>query len=207
MALVASGNGLELLHAKAVPRWAWVVMWTALAAALMFWPRLPGLEATFQVEFGRGYVTAMCVVTGLLPLVSSRGRMFVRLLQWWLPFLLSAVWFVFLGYEGVATGKWALAGLWSPILTADVTLLFFRERLFLSVFFLTAFAGLALGPTVSCFYYDRMDGANFASYGACAESSYQGFAITLWGIGSCCLFLLGRKFANDAWAYTSNPQP
>ena len=174
---------------------------------VLFWPRLPGLEAAFQVEFGRGYATAMCVITGTLPLVSTRGRMFVRLLQWWVPPFLLAVWFIFLGYEGFKGGKWARAGLWSPILIADVVLLMFRERLFLSVFFITAFAGLALGPTVSCFYYDRMDGANFATYGACAASSYKAFAVPMYAVGSCCLFLVGRKFANDAWAYTTNPYP
>ena len=33
------------------------------------------------------------------------------------------------------------------------------------VFFVTMFFCFALGPAVSCLYYDRIDGADFASYG------------------------------------------
>ena len=48
--------------------------------------------------------------------------------------------------------------MWSPIVVVDVTLVMFRERIFLVAFFITAFAGLSLAPAVSCVYYDRING-------------------------------------------------
>jgi len=53
LAIVTSGNGLELLHSKSVPRWSWAIFWTAVAAAIFFFTRFPGLEAWFDTEFGR----------------------------------------------------------------------------------------------------------------------------------------------------------
>ncbi|KAJ1474238.1 hypothetical protein T484DRAFT_1833138, partial [Baffinella frigidus] len=193
LAIVASGNGLELLHSKAVPRWGWVVSWTAISLALFFWPREPGMEASFQREFGRGYISILVGMTGLLPLVSRTGRMFVHLLQWWIPVYMCGLWFAVYGYTAATTGRLATAGFWAPLVPVNIVLLWFRERHFLSGFFIAACLAFAVVPVVSCVHFDTIAAAGYETYSQCAKTTYQATAVILVGAFSACLLLIGRK--------------
>ena len=166
MALATSGNGLELVHSKAVPRWCWLVFWTTAAVAVsIFLPALAGLA-----DFARAY-TILFGAAALLPLASTTGRAFVQHCQWGGPFYFFVMWFGF-AFQGFAAGRWATAGFWGPLFCFDVFLLLFRKRLFLCGVFITLLLGLAVNPPITCVYFDSLRAVQFATYSECVATKY-----------------------------------
>jgi len=196
MALATSGNGMELLHSKAVPRWCWVAFWTAASVAFFFIPALPGLEAWFDLEYSRLTYAIAYGVAALLPLISRSGRVFVHGFQWGGPFYLFQMWVGF-AFDGVTSGHWAVAGFWGPLLFFEAFHLLFRKRLFLSVFFVCGILGLMLHPAVACFHYGSIRASHFATYAECGVTSYTALA-PIYGLFCVfLLFLIGNKCANN----------
>ena len=202
LAILTSGNGLELLYSKAVPRWGWVAFWTAFSAAMFFIPgAATGAESYFDTEFGH-FAYAICFAcTALLTLVSPTGRAFVHLFQWWFPANAVGMWFgVVFEEPPTLTVNWALAGFWGPVMAGWIMCLWFRKKLFLAWFVLTCFLGFALHPALTCVRYETFRCAHFTTYTQCFDAGYENTAPFLYLVGSLGLVLFGRKLANDAWA-------
>ena len=199
MAFATSGNGLELLHSKAVPHWWWAAFWAALAVAMFYIPGVNGVQAWLDTEFGRVIYSIICGITALLPLVSRTGRMFVQMLQWWFPAYAVVLW---LGpaFDAATTGRWALAVVHGLGLLGAVALLMFRKQFFLSGFVIGSLLCFSLSPAVDCVDYETVRSAHFKTFNECAASGYETVAPILWLIGFFVLILIGRKFANDALA-------
>ena len=201
LAIATAGNGLELLCTKAVPRWCWSSFWAAAAASTFFIGVFPGFEAWMEMEIGRfAFITAMAAIA-LLPLVSTSGRMFVRLLQWGLPASSITVWLGF-AFHGFTTGDWTLAGFWLALMCSWFSLLWFRTRLFIRGMFTTGSVAFGLYPAFACIN----DGGTLRfvrsrTLNECLTGNYQALAVTLCLIGAFALILVGREMANNALAW------
>ena len=200
MAIASSGNGLELLHSKAIPHWGLVALWIVFAVGILTFLKVPGLEAWCDSGVRRGALSTFLFITALLPLASRTGRMFAHLLQCWFPVYASGMIAMF-AFEWATTGHWALLPLWATGLGASAALLMFRKRLFLSGFAIAMSLGFALHPAVACVDYATMRPAHFATYPECAAAQYREMAPLLGLIALLFFFLIGRTLANDASAW------
>jgi len=200
LAIFTSGNGLELLHSKAIPHWGWVAFWIGALFPIYFIPVvLPGLEAWMDMQFGRLSFSMPFGILALLMLVSRTGRMFVHLLQRVFP-LCAFAWWVGFSVRGATTGEWSLAALWGAAFTASTLLLWFRTRLFLRGF-ITVFAACAIDPALACIHSDNRGAVHAKTYAECVVAGYQSLAVTLGLDVAVVLFLIGRQLANNAFAW------
>ena len=200
LAIATSGNGLELLCTKAVPRWCWATFWAAGATSSFFISTFPGIEAWMEMEIGRfAFITAMAAIA-LLPLVSTSGRMFVRLLQWGLPASSITVWLGF-AFHGFTTGDWTLAGFWGAFMVSWYSLLWFRTRLFLRGWFTTGCLAFGIYPTFACINDHTHGSVQSRTLNECITANYQALAVMLGLIGAFVIILVGREIANNALAW------
>ena len=153
-----------------------------------------------DVGFARLSFSIAIAIHALISLVSRPGRIFAHLLQLWLPATMFAAWIGF-AFRGATTGDWTLAGFWAVVLSANILVLWFRTRLFLRVWFITLFVAFAMHPTVACIHYATLRAVHFKTYNECVEADYQALAVILSSVGAFILFLIGRQFANDAFAW------
>jgi hypothetical protein len=202
LAMVTSGNGLELVHSKAAQRGGWVAFHLFLVAAMLFIPTFPGLDAWFATEFGRVYCALDFGIIIAVTLVSRTGRMFVHLFQWWLPVHLFGFW-VGIVFGGLTTGNWAFAGVWGAVFSFWVMLAWFRPRFYLAGHFTSGFLAIVLYPLPSCVNYDTMRSTRFETYAECVEATYQDTSMVILSLllGSALLVVLGYKLATDALAW------
>ena len=65
-----------------------------------------------------------------------------------------------------ATGHWALAALWGPVLSALILVLRFRPGLVIRCFLVAFALLLVLQPAVACAYYDTHRAGPFGTFTA-----------------------------------------
>ena len=148
-----------------------------------------------EVEFAPlSFIMAMATLA-LLPLVSTTGRMFVRLLQWGIPACVFTVCSGF-AFHGLKTGDWTLAGFWVALMFCWYSLLWFRTRLFLRGMFLSSSVAFGLYPAFACINDGTL--VRSRTLNECLTGNYQGLAVTLGFIGTFVLILVGREVANNA---------
>ena len=197
LAAAWAGNGLELLHSKPASRLIFMALFTAIGVVLSCSPALTGMEAWYDLEFSRPFFASVYGISVLLPLVCWTGRIFARVLQWWAVLLLSALGApFFVGWA--ATGHWALAALWGPVLSANVVVIRFRQGLYIRFFAISLVSTFALHPAVACADYDTHRAGPFRTFTECADASYRGMVPVLLVFGSYAVLRIGSKFANDA---------
>jgi len=153
-----------------------------------------------DMEFARLSVSMALAILAPLPLVTRTGRMFVQVLQWEFPLCLFGVWVGF-AFRGATTGDWTLAGFWAVVFSANASLLWFRTRLFLRGWFVTMFVAVAINPTFACINYGTLRAVHFKTYNECVEADYQTLVLILSSIAAFLLFLIGRQFVNDTFAW------
>ena len=198
--MATSGNGLELLHTKTVPKCCWVVTWAALVAlhvgmVLGAYGSGSGIQAG-----GLSFAGGVCAVVAVLPLTQPTARSFVDALTWWLPLLLLAYW-GFMLYAALQAGSMIFLVYWTPLFTTSIFLLQFRRRWFIVGFFGLGCLFWAFMSPVLCLAHASIESMKSSTYGECVEAQYQDTAATLIIQGFFVGILLGRKFANDAWSY------
>jgi len=137
------------------------------------------------MEFARlSFIMAMATLA-LLPLVSTTGRVFVRLLQWGIPACSLTVWLGF-AYHGVTTADWTPAAFWMTFMISWYLLLWFRTRLFLRGWFTMGCLAFGLYPTFACIN----DGFRSKTLNECLTANYQALALMLGLIGAFVLILV-----------------
>ena len=196
MAAAWAGNGLELVHSKVVSKGVYMALCTALGVVFSC-TSLPGMEAWYDLEFSRGFYAGLFGTMVVLPLVCRTSRMFEPALQRWIVVLFLGWWAPFV-VCWVATGQWALAAFWAPVLSANVVVINFRKGLFIRFFAITIVSGFVLQPAVACVYYDAHLAGPFATFAGCASATYTAMVPLLLVMGSYLLLRIGSKFVNDA---------
>jgi len=142
-----------------------------------------------DMEFPRLSAILAMATLALLPLVSTTGRMFVRLLQWGLPACSFTFWLGF-GFHGVTTGDWTIAGFWGAFLVFWYSLLWFRTRLFLRVWFATGCLAFGFHPAFACINDGTLRAGRSRTLTECLAANYQALAVMLGLIGAFVLILV-----------------
>ena len=205
MAVAWAGNGLELIHSKLVSRLVFMTLFTGIGVALSSFSASSGMEAWYELEFSRPFFASVLGISALLPSVCRTGRMFAHVFQWWGVFL-SLAWGAAFVVGWAATGHWALAALWGPVLSANVVVLRFRLGLFIRCIAISFLSGLVIQPAVACAYYDTHRAGPFTTFAECADASYHGMVPLLLVLGTYALVRIGGKVANNALV-TPIPEP
>ena len=188
-----------------MPRWCWCAFWIASAGLILFFPGVSGLagglEAWLATEFGRPVHSSALAILGVLPLVSASGRMCVHLLQWWFPVYAFATWIGFV-FDGVTSGHWVVAAFWAAVFLANIVLLWFRTRLFLSGYCISASLAFVVHPALACVYYGQgaLRYQHFKTYIECFEADYQSLTGILCIASSFVGLMICRHVANLAVA-------
>ncbi|KAJ1479772.1 hypothetical protein T484DRAFT_1812977 [Baffinella frigidus] len=204
MAIATSGNGLELLHTKPVPRLGFAVAMTVIGASVYLdcFVGLEGLSRTPGGRIVKASLAAVNVGMGLLPLVCESARVFSDAMLWVFPFLLLS-WQAAFVVEWALTGSGLLVWFWGPGFLVCIFLLAFRRRFFLVGFPLVLFVSMvgevpllcAMDPTPSQFFFE------YDTYGECVLRGYHQVAVMFGSIGCFFLLLAVQQIAN----YTYDP--
>ena len=195
--MATSGNGVELLHTKAVPKWGWVVAWAVGAAFLgLAIDQSSGIELLFL-----WFMLGVAVVGAFLPLVCKNGRIFAEALQCWFLLLLLSTW-GYIVFLANATGDYVNL-FWTPFFITIFCVLRFRPKWFLLGFFGIGFLSWVLIPPVKCiiFAFTPPESEEARPFGECLEKECEKAAPMLSFLGCFVVVLLGRKFSNDVWSY------
>jgi len=203
MAIATSGNGLELIHAKLVPRVGYALTWAVIAACLYF-NFVLGVEEVGRTPGVKIPVVLVWAGMAVLPLVCETPRVFADAMQLCYPvFVLS--WRAALIFEWAATGNAFMFWFWAPIDVFSIFLLMFRRRYFLLGFVLLYFVGLVADAPILC-AMDSKDSSQFLfAYGTYAQCVFRGYyqqAVLIGAVGCFLLFL-----AVHPQPQTLNPQP
>ena len=197
MAIMTSGNGLELVHTKPVPRAGFAAAWVVFAIAL-YTNCTIGLEAFGRNPSVKIPMTLVTAGLGLFLLVCGSARTYAVVMQWCYPGWILCFEAIYL-FEWAVTGNACMLWLWSPIHLASVFLLTFRRRYFLVGFSVGAFLGFAGEVPVLC-AMDSKDSTQFLfaydTYAECVLFGYFQLWLVLGSVGGFVLFLVVQKIAN-----------
>jgi len=197
LAIGTSGNGLELVHTKGVPRLTWFLAWMAFCVAYVY--AIVGFEV-WGARQSWLLTHAVCtIVVAVLPLVCRTARMFLDNLQWILPIYFmqgSAE----LAYEWLTTTTdsgfaffW-----WSSLYTIITILLKFRRRYFILQFLGIVLIGYVARLPLKCLFHDSLI-CRYSTYNACLVGEFMKIAVLVVMIFCIVLLMTGRMVASFVW--------
>lgn len=204
MHVVVSGNGVELIHTKWVPRCFWITAWTAFSLA--FLTAVTAWEVTdstrLLMTIALVIQTVCALAAGVLPLACSTARVFGDSLQRYMPFYFFQM-LVSSAVNWAATGNGFTFCYWLPFIIGIIGLLTFRRGLFLVGFLNLIFVGYSARAPFKCLAYRAYQTADleYLTYSECVVDQYGKYVLTIASLGSSLLFMLVREVVNYAWAF------
>eukprot|EP00290_Baffinella_frigidus_P041768 CAMPEP_0180287810 /NCGR_PEP_ID=MMETSP0988-20121125/13621_1 /TAXON_ID=697907 /ORGANISM="non described non described, Strain CCMP2293" /LENGTH=842 /DNA_ID=CAMNT_0022262261 /DNA_START=659 /DNA_END=3183 /DNA_ORIENTATION=+ len=194
MALMSSGNGLELLHSKTGFRWIWVVGFPVCGYVVAaFWRARIQVEIWGNPDFFFFAEVVLACVGGLLVPVCRTARTFVDALAWLLPAYFStfiAAW----ALTWIQKGEFFFFCLWVPMLAVVIFFLRFRKHLVLWGFTGALFLGWSAAGPLMCI---KDCGTEvYSSYGECVLERYVNLLPLLLSFGVLIALLIAREVTN-----------
>ena len=197
MSVATSVHGLELVHAKLLPRVTFMLTW-AMVASCFYFNLMIGVEEVGRTPGVKIPVILVFAGVAVLPLVCDTPRMFVDAFQLVFPFWVLT-WLAAMLFEWAAAGNSFMFWLGAPIHGISIFLLTFRRRYWLVGFVLLNFLGLASSAPILC-AMDSKDSSHFLfaydTYAQCVLRGYYQQTVLLGSMGGSLLFIAVQKLSN-----------
>eukprot|EP00290_Baffinella_frigidus_P025997 CAMPEP_0180234248 /NCGR_PEP_ID=MMETSP0987-20121128/28549_1 /TAXON_ID=697907 /ORGANISM="non described non described, Strain CCMP2293" /LENGTH=200 /DNA_ID=CAMNT_0022200203 /DNA_START=164 /DNA_END=766 /DNA_ORIENTATION=+ len=188
MALLLSGNCLDLLHTKALPRCAWIVFLTAVAVFH------GGILAASNGAWGAVDIARLAAVVSFaigaaLLLVCRTARSYADAVVPW--FACAALSLLLTAGMGGWYGEVAAR---APLFVALLVTMQFRRKYTVVVFVVIILLIFPLGALADC-AFENIRGKT--TYGGCVVLRLQSYRTLFFVSGFLAVFFVGRKYAND----------